>query len=102
MTVNEKIKNELLARGWSQYHLSKITGIEQSTISKWFQPIPTTPTSATLKKVAKAFHMDLGQLLSESHQEDPLTQELHDYWYRLNNDEKNNVLTIIKTIVAHR
>lgn len=102
MTVNERIKNELTARGWSQYHLAKITKIEQSTISKWFQFVPTAPSSQSLKKVAKAFNMTIGQLLGEPDEKDATTQELLAYWARLNAEEKTNVLNIMKTIIEHR
>lgn len=46
MTVNQRIKVELEKRGISQYQLAKVTKIGQSTISKWFKEVPTTPSPA--------------------------------------------------------
>ncbi|MBQ8373961.1 MAG: helix-turn-helix transcriptional regulator [Clostridia bacterium] len=102
MTINQRIKNELNIRGWSQYQLSKCTKIEQSTISKWFQAVPTTPSQRSIKKVAKAFGMTIGQLMSEETEADSQFQELKDFWHRLNQQEKDSVLNMIKTIVSHR
>ncbi len=102
MTINERIKNELTVRGWSQYHLAKITKIRQSTISKWFQAVPTAPSQQSIKKVAKAFGVSVSHLLGEERETDKEFQELKEYWNRLTKSEKENVLSIIKTIVNHR
>ncbi len=102
MTVNERIRKEMLARGWSQYELAKRAKMQQSTISKWFQSVPTTPSSRSLKKVAKAFDMPIGELLEEKKAPDAVTKEMYEYWLRLNLQEKKSVLQIIKSIVAHR
>lgn len=102
MTVNQRIKRELNIRGWSQYQLSKCTKIGESTISKWFQAIPTNPSQQSIKKVAKAFGMSVAQLISEETEIDPQFQELKEFWNRLNQQEKDNVLVMIKTIVNHR
>ncbi len=89
-------------RGWSQYQLSKCTKIGESTISKWFQAVPTIPSQQSIKKVAKAFGMSVAQLISEETESDPQLQELKEFWNRLNQQEKENVLSMIKTIVNHR
>ena len=102
MTINQIIKRELNIRGWSQYQLSKCTKIGQSTISKWFQAIPTTPSQQSIKKVAKAFGMSVVQLIGEETEIDPQFQELKEFWNRLNQQEKDNVLIMIKTIINHR
>lgn len=102
MTVNQRIKKELNIRGWSQYQLSKCAKIEQSTISKWFQAVPTTPSQKSIKKVAKALNIPISQLIGEETENDGQFQELKEYWNRLNRQEKDNVLNMVKTIVNHR
>lgn len=102
MTVNQRIKEELYARGWSQYQLSIISGIEQSTISKWFRDVPTNPSPSSVKKVAKAFGMKVSQLMGEEFDNDVQRRELEENWNRLNKAEKDCVLHVIKTIVKHR
>lgn len=64
--------------------------------------VSTEPSPQSLKKVAKAFNMDISQLISETKEKDALTQELNEYWVRLNTEEKKNVINIIKSIIAHR
>ena len=62
MTVNQRIKVELEKRGISQYQLAKVTKIGQSTISKWFKEVPTTPSPASIRKVAKVLGMRSSKL----------------------------------------
>jgi ribosome-binding protein aMBF1 (putative translation factor) len=102
MTVNQRIKNELDNRGWSQYQLSKCTKIGQSTISKWFQTVPTVPSQESIKKVAKAFGMSVMQLMEDEKEADEQTQEAKEYWRRLNSKEKESVLAVMKAIINHR
>ena len=44
--INDKIVNLRTKRGWSEYELSKIANIRQSTISSWStkDSIPSIPT----------------------------------------------------------
>lgn len=102
MTVNQRIKVELEERGISQYQVAKVTNIGQSTISKWFKEVPTTPSPASVKKVAKMLGMKVSELTGEEIEKDPQTQELREGWNRLNREEKNCVLHVINTIVKHR
>ena len=89
MTVNQRIKVELEKRGISQYQLAKVTKIGQSTISKWFKEVPTTPSPASIRKVAKVLGMRVSQLLGEEIEMDEQTRELNDNWSRLNREEKD-------------
>ena len=66
MTVNQRIKVELEKRGISQYQLAKVTKIGQSTISKWFKEVPTTPSPASVKKVEEFNALINLKYLSES------------------------------------
>ena len=102
MTVNQRIKVELEKRGISQYQLAKVTKIGQSTISKWFKEVPTTPSPASIRKVAKVLGMRVSQLLGEEIEMDEQTRELNDNWSRLNREEKYCVLRVISIIIKHR
>ena len=57
----EKIKKIRVAAGWSQTELAEKSGIPQSYISR-IESAQHTPTHKTLKKLAAAFGVDLGQL----------------------------------------
>lgn len=66
MTVNQRIKVELEERGISQYEVSKVTKIGQSTISKWFKEVPTIPSPDSIKKVAKMLGMKVSELTGKN------------------------------------
>jgi len=101
MTINEKIKKERDERGWTTYKLSKLTGLSKTAINGWFKIVPTHPKYSSIKLVAKAFGMDIKQLISEDRENNPQTQELTELWNRLEKSEKETILNVIKTILAH-
>ena len=45
--------------------------------------------------------MDIKQLISEDRENNPQTQELTELWNRLEKSEKETILNVIKTILAH-
>lgn len=101
MTINEKIKKEMDERGWTTYKLSKLTGLSKTAINGWFKAVPTYPKYSSIKLVAKAFGMDIKQLISDNRENNPQTQELTELWNRLEKSEKETILNVIKTILAH-
>lgn len=101
MLVNDRIKYELEARGWTQYQLAKQTGIKASTIAGWFAFVPSTPQLKSIKKVAKAFGIKTEDLLSETVEADPQKKKLLELWNRLDTNEKNSVLNVMEAIINH-
>jgi len=60
--VGQKIKALRQARGWSQYRLSKLTGIPQPLISEW-EAGKQNPSAKYLTKLAAAFGVPVDALL---------------------------------------
>jgi len=58
-------------------------------------------TSASLKQIAKAFGMSIEELVSENREVDSQKQRMLELWNRLEVEEKENVINIIKTILSH-
>lgn len=101
MSINDKIKNEMDSRGWSVYQLSKRSKISKTAITGWFKDVPTKPSYGSLKQVAKAFGMSIEELVSENKDTDSQKQKMLELWNRLEFEEKENVINIIKTILSH-
>ncbi len=101
MSINDKIKNEMDSRGWSIYQLSKRSKISKTAISGWFKDIPTKPSYSSLKQIAKVFGMSIEELVSENKEADSQKQRMLELWNRLEVEEKENVINIIKTILSH-
>lgn len=58
--ILKEITKLRLARNWTEYDLSKHSGLSQSTISTWYRK-GQTPTIQTLDKVCKGFGITLSQ-----------------------------------------
>ena len=101
MSINDKIKNEMNSRGWSVYQLSKRSKISKTAINGWFKEIPTKPNYNSIKQIAKAFGMTIEELVSENKDTDSQKQQMLGLWNRLEVQEKENIINIIKTILSH-
>lgn len=87
-------------RNWSEYELSKNTGIAQSTISTWYRR-NQVPTLETLEKVCKGFNITLSQFFSEGEEAMCLTaeqKELLDNWAALTREQQELFLALFRTI----
>lgn len=101
MNVLEKITKYRLERNWTEYQLAEKSGLPQSTISSWYRKnqIPTIPS---LEKICAAFNVTLAQFFSDD-EKNPfqLTKNQIDLiheWNRLDENQKNAVLNLIKTM----
>lgn len=101
MSINDRIKKEMEARGWTCYELGKRAKLEPSTVSGWFKTVPTKPKYDSIKAVAKAFGIKPEDLVSENRESDPRTRRLLESWNRLDNKEKDSILNIITAILEH-
>lgn len=101
MNVLEKITKYRLERNWTEYQLAEKSGLPQSTISSWYRKnqIPTIPS---LEKICAAFNVTLAQFFSDDDKNPfQLTKNQIDLiheWNRLNENQKNAVLNLIKTM----
>lgn len=101
MSINDRIQNEMTERGWSVYKLSKLSNLSKTAIKSWFKPVPTKPTYASIKRVAKAFGMPVEELISEKKDIDTQKQNMLELWSRLETDEKETVIAVMKAILNH-
>ncbi len=81
MDVLDKIDYLKEERGWSDYKLSELSGVPQSTISSWYKK-RIYPTIPTLQKLCEAFNITLCDFFAEDENKIVITREQK---YLLNN-----------------
>ena len=62
MDVLERLRKLLQERGWSEYRLAQVSGLNEPTISNIYRR-NTLPTIPTLEAICKAFGITLSQFL---------------------------------------
>ena len=72
--VNQKLRQLLADRGWSEYRLSKESGLSESTIANIFKR-NNVPTIATLEAICDGLGITLSQFFAEDEMVE-LTPEL--------------------------
>ncbi|MBQ3544482.1 MAG: helix-turn-helix transcriptional regulator [Lachnospiraceae bacterium] len=99
MDTNERLKQMLTERGWTEYKLSKMSGLSESTVGNIFRR-NTVPSVITLEAICKAFGITLSQFFCESNMVEltPELQELFDSWSILTPEQKNAALQMIKAM----
>lgn len=84
------------ARGWSTYHLAKLSGIPQSTIATWYQKNLCPPIDK-IEILCNTFGITLADFFrSAEHSLTEEQEELLQKWNLLNGSEKAAVLSVIK------
>ncbi|EEQ59212.1 DNA-binding helix-turn-helix protein [Clostridiales bacterium 1_7_47FAA] len=99
--VLEKITQERLARGWSEYTLAKNSGIAQSTISTWYRK-NLQPSVASIEKICKGLDITLAQFFSYENQDNTLTtsqQDILEIWKYLNDSQKSILIRMIRAFL---
>ena len=87
------------ARGWSEYELSKRSGIPQSTISSWYRT-NTRPSMKSLQKICDVFRITISQLLGEE-VEGTLTdeqKELLQLWVKFTPEQQDSFLDLFRKL----
>lgn len=98
MDVLERLRKLLQERGWSEYRLAQVSGLNESTISNIYRR-NTLPTIPTLEAICKAFGITLSQFFAESDMVEmtPDVKELLDAWVSLTPEQKRIVLQVAKS-----
>lgn len=99
MNTKARIRQLLEERGWTEYRLSKESGLAQTTISNIFKR-NTEPTIPTLEAICVGFGITLAQFFSDGTAVE-LTQEqrdLFDRWVSLTAEQKKVLYDLIKTM----
>lgn len=99
MNVQERIRQLMEERGWTDYRLTKESGLSASTVTNMFNR-NNAPTLPTLEAVCRAFGITLAQFFSENG-ESPLTEEqekLFARWSTLTDEQKRLLLELMGTM----
>lgn len=99
MNTKARIRQLLEERGWTEYRLSKESGLAQTTISNIFKR-NTEPTIPTLEAICTGFGITLAQFFSDGTTVE-LTREqrdLFDRWVSLTAEQKKVFYDLIKTM----
>jgi len=96
--VLNKIRLLMNKKGWSEYHLSRVSGVPQSTINSMFRN-SNLPTITTLESICKAFDISLSEFFADGENLNSLTTEqraMFDKWSRLTSEQKELLLKLIE------
>lgn len=80
INTQERIKQIMKVRGWSEYRLAKESGVPQSTISNIFNR-NYQPSIASLELVCKSFGITLAQFFADGNFVE-LTDEQYQFFQR--------------------
>ena len=99
LDINEKLKQLLSDRGWSEYKLAKECGLSESTIANIFRR-NTIPSFTTLEAICKGFDITLAQFFSEEElvELSPELKELFTQWIPLTPEQKQAILQLLASM----
>ena len=99
MDTNERLQQLLKERGWSEYRLSKVSGLSESTIANIFKR-NTIPSIITLESICKAFGITLSQFFADGEMVEltPELKELFEGWVNLTVEQKQAVNQVIQAM----
>lgn len=99
MDTQKRIRQLMEERGWTDYRLTKESGLSPSTVTNMFNR-NNAPSLPILEAVCRAFGITLAQFFSENG-ESPLTeeqQELFARWSTLTDEQKRLLLELMGTM----
>ena len=97
LDVNDRIRQLMDKREWTEYRLAKEAKLSQSTIANLFSR-NTTPSVSTLEAICSGFGITLSQFFAEGNWVE-LTDEpvaFFDEWTSLTADEKELIRQIVR------
>lgn len=100
LDTQERIRQLMVQRGWTEYRLSKEAKLSQSTISNVFRR-NNEPTLPTLKAICHAFGITLAQFFSDGSNQIELNEEqrqLFEKWNTLSQEQKKLLLALMNTM----
>ena len=99
MDTNERIRQLMNERHWSEYRLAKESGLSQSTIANLFKR-NTVPSVSTLESICRGFGITLSQFFCEGNMIE-LSDEQRDLfgkWVTLTHEQKQLLFELIKNM----
>ena len=99
MDTLKRIRQLMEERGWTEYKLSKASGLAQSTIANIFKR-NTVPTIPTLEAICRGFGITLGQFFAEGDMVELTADQkaLFDRWVTLTKEQKQVLFDLIKNM----
>ena len=96
MDINNKLKQILKDRNWTEYRLAKACGLNESTIANIFKR-NSVPSPVTLEYICKGFGITLSQFFAEGEMVEltPELKELFDSWVNLTVEQKQAVKNLL-------
>ena len=99
MDTNERIRQLMDERKWTEYRLAKESGLSQSTIANLFKR-NTVPSISTLEAICSGFGITLAQFFCEGNIVELSNEQkkLFDRWISLTGEQKRVMLELIKNM----
>lgn len=99
MDTNERLRRLLSERGWTEYRLAKVAGLNQSTIANIFRR-NSVPSISTLEAICTALGITLSQFFSDAEMVEltPDLKELFECWRNLTPTQKSAAVQMIKAM----
>lgn len=99
MDTHERLRQLLNDRGWTEYKLSKESGLAQATIGNIFRR-NTVPSITTLETICKGFGITLSQFFAENEMAEltPELKNLFDNWVNLTAEQKRAVENLLNVM----
>lgn len=99
MDTHEKLRQLLNERGWTEYRLSKESGLSESTIANIYRR-NTEPSISTLRAICSGFRISLSQFFAEEDMVELTSElkELFDTWVYLTPSQKEAALNVMKAM----
>lgn len=89
MDTNARLRRLLNDRGWTEYKLAKVCGLNQSTIANIYRR-NSVPSISTLETICRGFGITLSQFFADGEMVEltPELKELFDNWVNLTPEQK--------------
>ena len=99
MDIHTRLRRLMEERGWTEYRLSKVCGLSESTLTTIFKR-NTTPSIPTLESICTGFGITLSQFFTDGDMVEltPELKILFDSWVSLSPEQKDAVMRIIQTM----
>jgi transcriptional regulator with XRE-family HTH domain len=99
MDTNERIRQLMDERQWSEYRLAKESDLSQSTIANLFKR-NTVPSVATLESICTGFGITLSQFFCEGNMIELSDEQkdLFDRWVTLTKKQKELLFDLIENM----
>ena len=99
MDTHARLHILLEERGWTEYRLSKVCGLSESTLANIFRR-NTVPSISTLEAICNGFGISLSQFFAEGNMVEltPELKELFESWVNLFPEQKAAALQMIKAM----